>query len=248
MGVHADLRIHDLHRIVGHLPHQPSPTPTLAALEDDLGALGIQSCSAVHSWQLWGDPSGPDRDQIDLDGSDVVTMVPVVIPSTGDAGWPRTADDLLASGVRLVRACPTRHRWGLQSRVAMQWWESLAAAGCALSLDLEEVGFGAVQALARALPELVIVALNPGYRELRRSAELLDTCPAVLLETGTLNTAGALEWLATTAGADRLVFGTGGPIADDAGATWVLRHLDLPRDQVDQIAHGNALALLGGPR
>lgn len=244
--MYDDLRIHDIHRIIGPLPHDASPTADLPSLTADLTHLGVSSCSAVASWQLYGDPSGRDG-QTMPDDEPAVQMVPVVIPAAVGAGWPDGPSALVAAGISMVRACPVRHRWSLDSAVAAAWWEALAAAGCAVALDLTEVGFGAAHALARTWPALTVVGLNPGYRELRRCAEILAERPNVIIETGTLNTAGGVEWLAGVAGIDRLAFGTGGPVADDAGATWLLRHLDLPRDQVQRIAHGTAHEMLGAP-
>ncbi|MGA4508263.1 amidohydrolase family protein [Propionibacteriaceae bacterium G1746] len=244
--MHDDLQIHDLHRVLGPVPHDESPTPDAASLRADLASLGVASGSAVASGQLYGDPSvswddlGPDEQ---ADG--VLSMVPVIVPAAAGGGWPAGPDELVGLGARLVRACPVRHRWDLTSAVAGDWWGALAASGIAVSVDVTEVGFGAVAALAGAFPDLTVVALNPGYRELRRTAALLAERGNVVVETGTLNTAGAVEWLAGAAGADRLVFGTGGPLADDAGATWLLRHLDLPRADVERIAAGTARELLG---
>lgn len=245
------LVIHDLHRILGPLMDDQVPTDTVGGLIGDLDELGVTSCSAVLSWQWCGDPSGRDATHAPLPSplagwvEGRVHVVPLILPAAPGGGWPADPDQLVAAGVRMVRACPGRHRWSLDSPPAMAWWGTLADAGCAVSLDVSEVGFGGIRALARSFPELTVVALNPGYRELRRTAELLEAAPNVLAEVGTLNTSGGVEWLAAVAGAERLVFGTGGPVNDDAGATWLLRHLDLPRDQVERIAHGNAARLLG---
>lgn len=249
----TDLVIHDIHRVLGPVPHDASPTPTAAALVDDLDDLGVHSCSAVASWQLFGDPAGRNARHdggIDpLSGSLAagrITVVPVILPAAPGGGTPGP-DAVLAAGIRLVRACPVRHRWSLDAHAAMTWWEALADAGCTVGLDLGEVGFDGVARLARAVPQLRILALAPGYRELRRCAELLEAHSCVVVETGSLNTAGGVEWLAGVAGAERLAFGTGGPLADDAGPTHLLRRLELPRDQVERIASGTARDLLGVP-
>ena len=252
--MHDDLLVHDVHRVLGPRSTEWVPTLDADALRADLRDLGVSGCSAVWSWQLDGDPAGPGGASPDAlapvdasqdDSAPTIGIVPVVVPAAPGGGWPDDPGVLVDAGVRMVRACPERHRWSLDSRLARQWWDVLAQAGCAVSLDVAEVGFGAVHALAAAVPHLTVVALGPGYRELRRAAELLDARENVVLETGTLNTAGGLEWLAGVAGTERLVFGTGGPIVDDAGATWLLRHLDLPRADVDRSAHGTARDLLG---
>ncbi len=250
--MHADLVVHDLNRVLGTLPFEPSPTPTAALLRADLSELGVAGCSAVLSGQLYGDPAGGGGDATwpalvaglgPQETKPRVVPVPVVVPAAG--GWPGDPAELMSGGVRLVRACPTRHRWDVDSPAAGRWWETLAEAGCAVCVEVEEVGFGGLRAWARSFPSLRLVALNPGYRELRRCAELLEVTENVVVETGSLNVAGGVEWLAAEAGAGRLAYGSGGPVRDDAGSVWLLRHLELPREQVDRIAHGTAYEIVG---
>lgn len=247
MTPRSSLRIHDAHRVLGPLPHDTVPTATLAGLVADLDDLGVSSCSASMAWQVFGDPSG--RGHARAEGDDPllahprVVGVPVIVPALGGSGWPDDASLLVAAGVRLVRACPVRHRWSLDSGSAHRWWETLAPARCAVALDVAEVGFGAVRALARSHPELTLVLLSPGYRELRRCADVLSDFANTVVETGSLNTFGGVEWLAGVGGSDRLLFGTGGPVHDDAGATHLLRCLELPEADVERIAYGTAVTL-----
>jgi len=113
---------------------------------------------------------------------------------------------------------------------------------------LGEEEIGRALAYIRERPEIwevVFTGGDPLVIAPRRLAELLETAPGVYVETGTLVAAGAVEWLAGRFGAHRLVFGTGAPRWDDAGARFLLDHLDLPADDVAMIAAGSAAALLG---
>ncbi len=248
----TNLRIHDINRVLGPVPHDDVPTDTVEGLLSDLTALGVASCSAVASWQLFGDPSGRagslegGAEPLAAGPHPRVRLTPIVVPTPAGTGWPADPSVVLQSGARLVRACPVRHRWSLLSRTASRWWDACAEHGIAVALDLTEVGFAAVAGLAASRPGLNIVALNPGYRELRRCAELLDEAPSILVETGTILTTGGVEWLAGAFGPERLVFGTGGPLLDEAGPTFLLRSLDLPENDVELIAWGNAARLLEG--
>ncbi|MFC7641780.1 amidohydrolase family protein [Streptosporangium lutulentum] len=148
---------------------------------------------------------------------------------------------MLGWGVRLVRLCPERHRWELTGPTALRW---LAALGLPVAVDFEETSPAQLLALARSLPDLRILLLNPGYRRLRVIAELMTEIPGLWLEIGTVNTQGGVEWLAERFGAARLVFGTGAPVADDCGPRYLLDHLDLGQDDVDRIVAGSLEGLL----
>lgn len=231
--------VFDCNRILGAIPTGRG-AENVAELLADLDHLDIDGAAVTRAWQLHGDARlsaeylaarGPDPTGPRL------VEVPVVIPGTADSGWPRTFGDL--GDAVAVRACPIRHRFDPDGPAAAAWWRQLAERGTALLVDVTEVGVAAVAALARANPDLKILALNPGYRELRRLRELLDVHANLHVETGTLNTAGAVEWLARGVGAHRLVFGTGAPMWDDAGPRFQLDHLDLPAADVELIAHGS---------
>lgn len=127
----------------------------------------------------------------------------------------------------------------------MNWWRALEDRGTPLALDASECGLSDVHALATAVPGLRILLLAPGYRELRRLAELAERAPKIHFETGTIVGAGAIEWLARTIGAHRLVFGTGAPLWDDAGPRFQLEHLDLPAHDVELIAYGSWARMIG---
>lgn len=169
--------------------------------------------------------------------SDRLVRVPVVIPGIAGAGWPVNAN--LVADTAMVRACPERHRFDPSGPYAMRLWNDLAERDTVLALDAAELGLSAIAIVARAVPKLRILVLSPGYRELLRIAELLETLPGLYLETGTVISAGGLEWLARTAGAHRLVFGTGAPLWDSAGPRFQLDHLNLSQQDVELIAHGS---------
>lgn len=244
------MQVFDAHRLVGRLPAGQTGATDLDGLLADLDHLGIDACAVTATAALFGDPADPlARDllahaEVPAAGGRCVT-VPVILPAVGGAGWPDTVEDVLAASPPLVRACPVRHRFDPLGRVAAGWWRELAVHRLPVAVDVSECGLPLVAALATAHPELPLLLLSPGYRELRRLAELLDSFPHLYLETGTIVAAGALEWLAGRYGAHRLVFGTGAPLWDDAGARFLLDHLELPEADQTMIAAGSARTLLG---
>lgn len=233
------MRVVDAHRVLGPVPTGPAAA-TVAELLAELDHLGIDRAAVTPAWSLHGDPrSTAEYEALRLqeEWPERLLRVPVVIPAAGGAGWPESVDDVATAP--LVRACPQRHRFELLGPRALELWHGLARHGVPLALDASECSLPLIGALAAAVPTLRILALTPGYRELRRLAELLETAPGVWVETGTIVSAGAVEWLARLVGAHRLVFGTGAPFWDDAGPRFQLDHLDLPESDVALIASGS---------
>lgn len=241
------MRVFDAHRLAGPLQSGPSGVTGVDGLVAELDHLDIDACAVTSTAELFGDPGDPTAREAAgrWSGSDRVLPVPVIVPAVAGAGWPAGVDDVLAASPALVRACPVRHRFDPLGPVASRWWPRLAEHGIPVALDVTECGLATVAALAAAHPELRLLLLSPGYRELRRLGELLETFPGVHVETGTIVAAGGIEWLAGRYGPHRLVFGTGAPQWDDAGARFLLEHLDLPAADVAMIAAGSARALIG---
>lgn len=240
------MQVFDAHRLVGPLRTGPAGASDPDGLVAELDHLGIDACAVTTTAELFGDPADPAARAAAWPAAGSRHLsVPVVLPAVAGAGWPATVEDLLAVAPPLVRVCPVRHRFDPLGPVAAAWWRELAAAGIPVAVDVSECGLALVAGLAAAHPQLRLLLLSPGYRELRRLAELLQAYPHTYLETGTIVAAGGLEWLAARSGAQRLVFGTGAPQWDDAGARFLLDHLELPEPEVAMIAAGSARALLG---
>lgn len=228
----------DSHRLLGPVP-MDSTTESEDDLIRELDHLGIQSAAVTPSWMVFGDPRDADAYQAERSHgseSERLVRVPVVIPGVAGSGWPKTMDAV--DPALMIRACPERHRFDALGPTARGWWRHLADRGIVLAMDAGECGLRTIAAVAESSPTLNIFALTPGYRELRRLTELLQVAPNVHIETGTIASAGGVEWLARTVGAHRLMFGTGAPVWDDAGPRFQLDHLDLPEADIAMIAHG----------
>ena len=90
-----------------------------------------------------------------------------------------------------------------------------------------------------------MILINTGYRALRLLADLLEAHARLRVDTATLNGHLSVEWLVRRFGAQRVLFGTGAPVTDDAGPRHQLGLLDLPEADVALIAGGNARELIG---
>lgn len=241
----------DAHRLLGPLPTGAGPSATVAGTLTEMDRLGVDEAHVTHAYALHGDPAEANRVLFDaVDGVARLHPVPVVVPAVAGACVPPRLEDLdqlRSRGVSMVRIAPARHRVDPTGPVARRWLDRLGHLGIAVATHADETPFPALRTLAAAYPAVNWLLLGPGYRRLRELGELLDTAPNVRVETGTLNTSGAVEWIAERWGAGRLVFGTGAPLFDDAGPRYQLDHLDLKPEDRALVAGGSLAAMLGRP-
>lgn len=235
------MRVFDAHRLLGPIPTDSGAESELELLSE-LDHLGIDGAAVTPTWSLFGDPRDVKHAE-PVAHTDRLITVPVVVPSMAGSG--SDPEDATISAAPMVRACPERHRFDLLGPTALAQWRTLSQRGAMLAIDVSECGIGAIHALAKAVSDLTIFALTPGYRDLRRLVELMHEAPHVYVETGTLIAAGSVEWLAKEVGAHRLIFGTGAPLWDDAGPRFQLEHLDLRDADVALIAVENWERLTG---
>ncbi|MFB9965565.1 amidohydrolase family protein [Sinosporangium siamense] len=207
------------------LPADPRP---------EMDRLGIDRACVTHTLSLYSGAQAGNEALFALDDPRLIP-VPAVLP--GDIAL----DEVLEWDVPLVRLCPRRHGFDLNGPTSLRY---LSALTVPVAVELDDTDPAQLRALAAHLPDLRILLLNPGYRRLRAVAELMDAAPRVVLEIGTVNTQGGVEWLARRFGARRLVFGTGAPVLDDCGPRFLLDHLDLPQHDIDLIRAGSLEALL----
>jgi predicted TIM-barrel fold metal-dependent hydrolase len=113
-------------------------------------------------------------------------------------------------------------------------------------LEKEEVSWAELYALASDWPLLRIVVLRTGYRILRQCLPLLQSTEHVYLDISYLADNEALEVICAAVGPGRLVFGTGTPRVDGAGAVARLAYAGLGEREKELIAAGNLEALLAG--
>ncbi|MBN6051806.1 amidohydrolase family protein, partial [Nonomuraea sp. RK-328] len=228
--------VFDAHRLIGPVPFDDLPADPRAEMD----RLGIDRACVTHTLSLYSDPQEGNGALLRLDDPRLVP-VPVVVPGVPGASAPSAPAEVLEWGAPMIRLCPERHRFDLTGPVALRWLAELALP---VAIDLDETSPAQLRTLAERLPDLRVLLLNPGYRRLRALAELMAEAPRVWVEIGTVNTQRGVEWLAERFGAERLVFGTGAPVADDCGPRFLLDHLDLEPAEIDLVAAGSLGRLL----
>ncbi|MEV0660498.1 amidohydrolase family protein [Actinomadura luteofluorescens] len=224
----------DIDRVLGPIPGDDVASADEKGLVAELDRHRIDLACVVHSHALFYDPAvRPPRV-----ASDRLVRVPVLVP--GPLGTGGTS----AGQARLVRLCPSEHRFALTGPHCLALAGDLADQGTAVLLGWESATFDEIHRLATRHPRLRLILIGTGYRSLRELADLMDAHPRIGVDTATLNGHQSVEWLVRRYGARRVWFGTGAPISDDAGPRFQLDHLDLPDADVALIAGGNARALL----
>jgi hypothetical protein len=224
------MRVIDVNRIVGPIPTDDVPSTDASGLLAELDRLAIDAACVVHSHDLYYDPLAAAA----LGDDPRLVRVPIVVPGPLGTAVPTA---------RLVRMCPAEHRFVLAGPHGIETARELAERGIAVLLALEDPE--EIHRLATEVPALRIVLINTGYRALRELADLMDVHPGIRADTATLCGHLQVEWVVRRYGAHRVLFGTGAPLTDDAGPRFQLDHLELPPADVELIAGGNVMELLG---
>ncbi len=109
---------------------------------------------------------------------------------------------------------------------------------------MQETNWDEIAALLAGWPALPVVVTRTGYRVLRFLLPLLRRYPNLHVDTAYLGDNLALEHIVDAYGAGRILFGTGTPQVDGAGAVARVTMSALSDDHKQQIAAGNAQRLL----
>lgn len=153
----------------------------------------------------------PDRHDETLDGlcrhSPSLVPVPVLLPPTGVPGALDRAQRIAGGRYRLVRLCPTTHRYLLADWVLSPLPELLEREGAAVLIDFapEPVSWHETVALARAFPSLPLVVLGVEVGADRSVPSALDAAPNIVCAIAALATVEDLARLCELFGASRFV-------------------------------------------
>jgi predicted TIM-barrel fold metal-dependent hydrolase len=188
---------------------------------------------------------------------------PVLIPPTACdyPPEPEQVDRALAGGAGAVWLRPKADNWPLRDWLCGPLLRALQERRLpvflhARDLPLAEVSYGgnhsglalaAVGDLAETYPEVPVILAGLDYRVMRTLLPLMRAFGNVHLATG-YNFAmhRGLEFLVRELGHDRVLFGTGFPVAEPAMYVTQLMYADLPDEARTAIASGNLERLLEG--
>ena len=236
----------DVNASIGPWPHGDAPELDAASLVARMDRLGIERALVHHStaW-LYDAATGNRRLLEEIEHEPRLLPCFVLGPlETGEFGDPADLPGALAAaGVRAVRIYPRDHGWTLAGESGLLF-RTLAEAGVAVVVDLAQTDWQSVSALATREPGLRMVICSVGYRELRVLLPLLDRHPNLACDLSYFSAHQGVEVIVRRFGADRLLFGTGMPVAEPAGAVACLAWADLDDASRAAIGAGNAQRLL----
>lgn len=228
----------------------PEGGPTLETAERVRGAmdrLGVAKALVRHSMASLDDVSLGNNLLIEeLAGHErLVPCWSALPPITGEMGaLSHWLDSLSANGVPAVCIHPASHGYPLTDWQCDSLLGPLAERHYLLIIEVSEVKWEELHWLCESHAGLSVAILNTGYRVLRPLFALLDAHPNLHLDISTLSNFCGIEEACSRFGAERLLFGTGEPRNDGAGAVTALNYAALDRAEIEAIAAGNLERLL----
>lgn len=242
----------DVNCLVGRWPSAELLFHEVAGLIARMDALGVARAVVSHTHSRHFDPAAgnatlmaqlaaaPAEQRARLWPGWV--LVPPVTEEHGTAAELEAA--LAAQAIRLVRLYPRDHNYSLGTPEAAELLALLERRRTVTLIDLEQTSWEELDRVAGAYPALPLVAAHIGYRGLRRMAGVLARRPNVYIELSFFSSHQGLEWVVERYGAERVLFGTGAPVADGGGAVTRLRLAQVDEAAQALIGSGNLRRLL----
>ncbi|RKY74301.1 MAG: hypothetical protein DRQ14_02605 [Candidatus Latescibacterota bacterium] len=243
----SPLRLFDANAMVGRWPTEKLAFHDLEGMLTTMDRLGIDEALVWHSLSRFYDPMEGNRKLMEEIG-DHPRLHPcwvLVPPFTSDAGTvEEVMADMRKNGVRAVKFFPREHGFKLRSWNMGGLLEALERERVPVLLDADQVDPEEVHELCEAYPRLPVVLGRTGYREMRAIYALLAGHENFYVDISTFLLYRGLEEVVGKFGAGRLIFGTGMPIHDPAGAATKLRYAEVDDEAKEMIAHRNLEGLL----
>ncbi|MCK5739790.1 amidohydrolase family protein [bacterium] len=174
---------------------------------------------------------------------------PVVLPNSGLELLSEKAqiDAALAAGAQAVCIRPQTDYWLVEKWVSDRLFLALEERRLPVLVSMNEVTYPQVADIAARYPNLPLILIEVGYRDLRTQIPLLQTFPNIHMSIGNRFTAHlGLEHLVKIVGPNQLVFGTGFPTAEPMSAAMPLIYADISESDKNRIAMNNFENLAGG--
>lgn len=158
-----------------------------------------------------------------------------------------TVDDMrkiCSPGFRIFRFYPDEQGWVIESAAFAQVLRQLAEVKLPFIIDASKSGDpSAVAKVASGYPAPVIIG-SISLDTLSESLAVMADNPNIMIETHELHIPGALEMIAQRAGADRIVFGSGGPLRSIASALSYITNSGLSEEDKQKALAGNIRRVL----
>ena len=167
---------------------------------------------------------------------------PVVVPASGYdvPSEDRQADSAIRAGALAVVIRPGPDSWIVADWLSDRLFRALAARHVPVLCITRLVSVEQVAEIARRFPALPLILAEASYRQQQILLPLLEAFPNVYLSAGNnYIVSGGLEQVAARVGATRVLFGTGLPDSEAAGAISYLMYAKLSTEEKQLIGSGN---------
>ncbi len=241
----------DVNCFIGRWTTESHACPDIAGLRREMDRLGIGRTLVRHTWGWWYDPKvGNDALCAALAGREdmipCLAATPLLDQDLGGLG--AFMDQVEQSGAGAVCLYPRSQNFSLSPWSAVPLMEALATRSLPVLLEADQITWEGLHPVLCNFPRVNFIVTRTGYRILRYVLPLLRACPNLHLDIAYFADNQAVEAVASAVGPERLLFGTGTPRVDGAGAVSRLAYSTIAEADRKLIASGNLERLIGGIR
>jgi predicted TIM-barrel fold metal-dependent hydrolase len=237
----------DINCAIGPWPSDRVRYETVEGLLAEMERLGIDRALVSHTLARTYDPvQGNQTLMQEIAGHEqLVPCWTLLPPSCGEMGSVQDMlGDLAQAGIRAVRLYPQEHTFSLADWQCGDLFAALAERRYVVLVDLAQTNWSEIEHVCQTYPQLAVIVTWIGYRQLRPLFALLQRCSNLYCDLSNLSTYLGVEEVLSCFGSERLVFGTGLPIADPGGPIARVFYTDAPAADIAAIAHGTIEYLL----
>lgn len=170
----------------------------------------------------------------------------IVAAGADEIGKPADfVSNMLSAGVCATIMFPRQHHFSFADWCLGDVLSALDDARVPLLLKHSEVSLDELAATLPGHPHLPVICTGMGYRENRRIYPLMEMCPNLYMDISPpYSVHSGIEDICRRFGAERLVFGTGWPVAEAGVAVSMLMYASISDEEKQLIGAGNIERLL----
>jgi len=173
---------------------------------------------------------------------------PVVVPNSGEdfASEEEQVAEAISRGAGAAWVRMEADHWVVAEWLSDRLFGALTERRLPVYVAAGSLSPTGLAQLAGSFPDLPVIYAEVGYRDQRILLPLLERFGNISLSIGkNYRVQGGIEQSVRRLGAGRLLFGSGFPDAEPAGAMMQLLYADIAEDDKRQIGSGNIRRLMG---
>lgn len=247
-----NLSIFDSCCMIGNWKLDYTQTPADAeSLNKTLNYYGIGRAVVYNSKAVYGDLAAANVELLEL-LADRAEFVPcyVLMP---DETKMASREILQRDNVRAVRFMPVEHKYEFRLWQMKDSLSRLQELRIPVWIDFsveswtkDGTDFNGISEVCTAFPELPFVLVRPNINSYKTVVALMRKYPNLYVETSYMTVHRGIEFLCNDVDEDRVLFGSGLPLADPGAAVSALKYAMISREQMEKVAAKNLERLLAG--